>query len=71
MKRRKQVKILRHALAFYANPRRYFGPNISPPIEDDEYAPRESRFVYDAVLDSGKIARKALKKTAKKMRIYP
>lgn len=50
------------ALEFYADPKRYEGPNM-PPIPDDKYDPRapDSCYVHDITKDSGAIAKDALK----------
>lgn len=50
---------LRYALAFYADPRRYDGPNLKG-IEDDPYSPPNLSYRYDVTRDNGQIARNAL-----------
>lgn len=51
--------LLRKALEFYADPRRYNGSNLRP-IKGDGYAPVGLVYCYDVLRDHGKIARKAL-----------
>lgn len=51
---------LKKALAFYADGRRYEGPNKNP-LPDDEYAPEGLVYCYDVTRDHGKVARMALK----------
>ena len=50
---------LRTALEFYADPRRYDGPNM-PAILNDPYSPEGLGYRYDVTRDNGKIAQKAL-----------
>lgn len=50
---------LREALEFYADPRRYEGPN-RPPIEGDKYADPKWVYLQDVERDRGYIAHKAL-----------
>jgi hypothetical protein len=54
-----RIEALETALKFYADPRRYDGPNQRP-IEDDPYASRDSVYIHDVTRDKGKIARAAL-----------
>jgi hypothetical protein len=52
---------LKMALAFYADERRYEGPNQKP-IENDPYQPdHEFPYLLDIIRDGGSIAREALK----------
>jgi hypothetical protein len=51
---------LRTALEFYADPRRYEGPNTNP-IPNDPYQPEELVYRLDIIRDGGQIARNALK----------
>lgn len=55
------VWALQEALRFYADKRRYEGPNL-PPIEGDKYAPSDLVYRYDVTRDNGFIAREALAK---------
>ncbi len=47
------------ALEFYADPRRYDGPNTSP-IEGDQFAPDGLVYRYDVTRDHGRVARAAI-----------
>jgi uncharacterized protein DUF551 len=47
------------ALRFYAEPKRYLGPNQDP-IPNDPFAPTNSVFIFDVTKDAGNIARNAL-----------
>jgi hypothetical protein len=55
-----EVARLRTALLFYADSRRYEGPNTNP-IPDDPYQPKELVYRLDVSRDGGQIARNALK----------
>lgn len=57
-----EIVRLRHALEFYADPRRYDGPNQRP-IEGDPYAKPDAAYIMDVTRDNGAIAKKALKPT--------
>lgn len=48
-----------HALGFYADARRYDGPNQKP-IADDPFAKPDAAYVLDVTRDGGSIAREAL-----------
>lgn len=53
------VKILRDALGFYADRRRYDGSNLKP-IPDDPFAEPGMAYMYDVTRDHGSVARAAL-----------
>lgn len=55
------VWALKEALRFYADQRRYDGPNL-PPLEGDKYAPDGLVYRYDVTRDRGSVARAALSK---------
>lgn len=55
------VWALKEALRFYADQRRYEGPNL-PPLEGDKYAPAGLVYRYDVTRDHGSVARNALSK---------
>lgn len=53
--------ILRLALEFYADRKRYLGPNrILDRLSDDPYAPADAAYWQDVTRDGGEIARNAL-----------
>lgn len=55
-----RIAELEKALRFYADKRRYLGPNQHP-IPDDPYQPADMRsYMYDTCRDGGEVARKAL-----------
>lgn len=51
--------VARDALEFYADPRRYYGPNQRP-IAEDKFAQPNDAYLRDVTRDGGEIARKAL-----------
>lgn len=57
-----EITRLRTALEFYADPRRYDGPNQQP-IPDDPYAKPDAAYIMDVTRDHGSIAVKALRCT--------
>jgi len=60
MNRAKRIAQLEHALKFYADARRYQGPNCLP-ITNDPYQPTtQVRYRQDVTRDHGDVARKAL-----------
>jgi hypothetical protein len=48
------------ALEFYADPKRYDGPNQHP-LPDDPYARPDAAYIYDVTRDHGAVARAALR----------
>ena len=56
-----QVECLKGALEFYANPKRYEGPNTHQ-IADDPHQPKELVYRYDVTRDQGRIAQQTLAK---------
>ena len=54
-----RVRTLITALKFYADERRYKGPNQNP-IPNDPYAKPDAVYIQDVTKDHGDIARKAL-----------
>jgi hypothetical protein len=54
-----EVERLREALRFYADKRRYQGPNQRP-IPDDPFATADAVYMLDVTRDGGTIARAAL-----------
>ena len=57
--RDRRIESLIAALAFYADSRRYDGPNQKP-IGNDPYAPDDLVYRYDVTRDRGAVAFKAL-----------
>ncbi|WP_027521717.1 hypothetical protein [Bradyrhizobium sp. Ec3.3] len=51
---------LERALRFYADSKRYSGPNQRIKGEPDEYQPKDAPYLWDVTRDGGKIARDAL-----------
>ena len=58
-KLRNQLVKVNHALAFYADPDRYDGPNLNP-LPNDPYAPADLFYRLDVTRDGGRIAKAAL-----------
>jgi hypothetical protein len=54
-----KIDALVKALEFYADPKRYDGPNMQP-IPNDIYAKPDAAYIMDVTRDGGSIARKAL-----------
>ena len=54
-----RIEELERALGFYADPRRYNGPNQKP-IPDDPFAKPDRVYIQDVSRDNGEIARAAL-----------
>lgn len=59
-----RVTQLETALRFYADERRYLGPNREP-IPDDPYSPPSRAYVHDVTKDGGQIARQVLREGEK------
>ncbi len=54
-----EIERLRTALSFYADGRRYQGPNQKP-IPDDQFAKPDAVYILDVTRDGGSIASRAL-----------
>jgi hypothetical protein len=54
-----RIRELEKALEFYADSRRYDGPNQRP-IENDPYADADAVYIKDVTRDHGRIAKAAL-----------
>lgn len=54
-----KIERLRKALSFYADGRRYQGPNQKP-IPDDPFAKEDAVYILDVTRDGGSIASRAL-----------
>lgn len=57
------INSLREALQFYADRRRYDGPNQEP-IEGDPHGLKDFPYMWSVDRDNGSIARKALEQIA-------
>lgn len=55
-----EIKTMRKALSFYADPLRYQGPN-QPPLAKDEFTPADFPYRIDVTRDNGEIARSSIK----------
>lgn len=60
MSERDKIKVLRHALEFYADPTRYQGPNQKLGDRVDPYTPEGNQYRQDVGRDGGQLARRAL-----------
>lgn len=55
------IDALKKALSFYADPKRYQGPNLRlDESAPDEFQPMSCPYLWDVTRDGGDIARKAL-----------